>query len=50
MRFSTVLLMCLLLSACGRTGALFLPDEPPEPAQQEEQQQSQDTNSSEQAN
>ena len=56
MRFSIVLLSCLMLLACGKTGALFLPEEPPEPLpesppeqsepEQNEQVQNQDTGSS----
>ena len=52
MRFSIVLLSCLMLFACGKTGALYLPEEPPEspPEQNEpvqnEQVQDQDTGSS----
>ena len=30
MRFSIVLLSCLMLPACGKTGALYLPEEPVE--------------------
>ena len=30
MRFSIVLLSSLMLFACGKTGALYLPEEPPE--------------------
>ena len=49
MRYPIVLLMCLTLFACGKTGALFLPEEPPEqtsePTQQDTQAQQQDTNS-----
>ena len=51
MRFSLALLSCLILVACGKTGALFLPEKPqtqPETPQQDtelqnEQSQSQDT-------
>ena len=57
MRFSIVLLSSLMLFACGKTGALYLPEEPPElppeqnePAQNEpaqnEQVQDQDAGSS----
>ena len=61
MRFSIVLLSCLMLFACGKTGALYLPEEPPEPSpesqpeqsepaqneqEQNEQMQNQDTGSS----
>ena len=28
MRFAIVLLMCLISLACGKTGALYLPEEP----------------------
>ena len=30
MRFSIVLLMCFMSFACGKTGALYLPEEPVE--------------------
>jgi len=48
MRFSFVLLICLSLFACGKTGALYLPEEPPEAQpqstpQQDTEAQSQDT-------
>jgi len=48
MRFSFVLLSCFMLLACGKTGALYLTEEPPaQPEQntqsQSEQAQSQDT-------
>jgi len=46
MRFSIVPLLCLMLLACGKTGALYLPEEPPaqpEPPEQNTQSQSQDT-------
>ena len=52
MRFSIVLLSSLMLFACGKTGALYLPEEPPElpPEQNEpvqnEQLQDQDAGSS----
>ena len=52
MRFSIVLLSSLMLFACGKTGALYLPEEPPElpPEQnepvQKEQLQDQDAGSS----
>ena len=52
MRFSIVLLSCLFLFACGKTGALYLPEEPPEPPPeknepvQNEQTQEQDAGSS----
>ena len=56
MRFSIVLLSSFILSACGKTGALFLPEEQPEPVVQSEEQpenaakneqpQNQDTTSS----
>jgi predicted small lipoprotein YifL len=52
MRFSIVLLSCLFLFACGKTGALYLPEEPSEPPPeqkepvQNEQVQDQDTGSS----
>jgi len=52
MRFSIVLLSSLMLYACGKTGALYLPEEPPElpPEQNEpvqnEQVQDQDAGSS----
>ena len=52
MRFSIVLLSSLMLFACGKTGALYLPEEPPElpPEQNEpaqnEQVQDQDAGSS----
>ena len=35
MRFSVVLLLVLMLPACGKTGALFLPEEAPEPMEQD---------------
>ena len=52
MRFTIVLLSCLMLFACGKTGALYLPEEPPEPSPeqkepvQSEQVQDQDAGSS----
>ncbi len=52
MRFSIVLLSSLMLFACGKTGALYLPEEPAElpPEQNEpaqsEQVQDQDAGSS----
>jgi len=54
MRFSFVLLICLALFACGKTGALYLPEEPSEPQpqntlQQNTEAQNQDTSTSEQA-
>jgi len=43
-----------MLLACGKTGALYLPEEPPAPPEQKEQAQSvepqnQDTSTSEEA-
>ena len=35
MRFFAVLLLLLMLPACGKTGALFLPEEAPEPVEQD---------------
>ncbi len=53
MRYPIVLLICFTLFACGKTGALFLPEEPPEPtsepAQQNEQTPKQETGNSENA-
>ena len=52
MRFSIVLLSCLFLFACGKTGALYLPEETTEPPPeqnepvQNEQVQDQDAGSS----
>ena len=52
MRFTIVLLSCLMLFACGKTGALYLPEKPPEPTPeqkepvQNEQVQDQDAGSS----
>jgi predicted small lipoprotein YifL len=43
MRFSIVLLSCFVLLACGKTGALYLPEEPPaqpEPPEQNTQSES----------
>jgi predicted small lipoprotein YifL len=43
MRFPIVLLMCLMPLACGKTGALYLPEEPVDqatPAQEQKQEQS----------
>lgn len=37
MRFLLVLLLGSLLFACGKTGALYLPEEPVEPEPQKEQ-------------
>jgi|GEM_PF-4366774 len=37
MRYLLVLLLGSLLLACGKTGALYLPEEPPEPEPQKEQ-------------
>jgi predicted small lipoprotein YifL len=34
MRLLIVLLMALILPACGKTGALFLPEEAPAPVEQ----------------
>jgi len=55
MRLLIVLLTCLMLIACGKTGALYLPEEPPEqspeqntqPQSENTQPQNQDTNSGE---
>jgi predicted small lipoprotein YifL len=52
MRFSIVLLTCFMLLACGKTGALYLPEEPPaqpEPPEQNTQPQRQDTSTGEEA-
>lgn len=38
MRFSIVLLMCLMSLACGKTGALYLPEEPVDQGGQVEEQ------------
>jgi predicted small lipoprotein YifL len=38
MRFSIVLLLCLMSLACGKTGALYLPEEPVEQSSQVEEQ------------
>ena len=38
MRFSIVLLMCLMSLACGKTGALYLPEEPVEQSSQVQEQ------------
>lgn len=46
MRFSIVLLTCFMLVACGKTGALYLPEEPqtqPEPPEQNTQLQNEQT-------
>ena len=40
MRFSIVLLSCLMLLACGKTGALYLEEEPPAQPEQNTQSQS----------
>jgi predicted small lipoprotein YifL len=48
MRFSIVLLPCILLLACGKTGALYLPEEPQtqsEPPEQDTQLQSEESQS-----
>jgi predicted small lipoprotein YifL len=47
MRLSVVLLIGLIISACGKTGALFLPEEAPEP--QNTQQPPAETTSDEKA-
>lgn len=41
-------MMCAMLFACGKTGALYLPEEPPEPAPapQNEQVPGQDSENS----
>jgi predicted small lipoprotein YifL len=49
MRFSVVLLLMLMLPACGKTGALFLPEEAPEPKEQEKQEASAETTTEENA-
>lgn len=51
MRFSVVLLLVLMLPACGKTGALFLPEEAPapEPVKQEQQEAPVETTSEENA-
>ncbi|MBT8130601.1 MAG: hypothetical protein KJP10_11450 [Gammaproteobacteria bacterium] len=49
MRFSVVLLLVLMLPACGKTGALFLPEEVPESTQQEKQEAPAETTSEENA-
>ena len=36
MRFFTMMLVLLTLTACGKTGALYLPEEEPAPAPQTE--------------
>jgi predicted small lipoprotein YifL len=38
MRFSIVLLMCLMSLACGKTGALYLPEEPADQGSQVQEQ------------
>jgi predicted small lipoprotein YifL len=38
MRFSIVLLLCLMSLACGKTGALYLPEEPVDQGSQVEEQ------------
>jgi predicted small lipoprotein YifL len=37
MRYSLLPLLCSFLFACGKTGALYLPEEPAEPPPQQEQ-------------
>jgi predicted small lipoprotein YifL len=55
MRLFTVLITCSMLIACGKTGALYLPEEPQEsqesqePAEQNAQPQNQDASSGEKA-
>ena len=36
MRYITAVLMCLMLTACGKTGALYLPEEAPDQPPQTE--------------
>ena len=43
MRFSIVLLTCCVLFACGKTGALYLPEEPATRPEQGTKTQPQDT-------
>jgi predicted small lipoprotein YifL len=49
MRFSVVLLLMLMLPACGKTGALFLPEEAPESVEQVSQEPPTETTSEENA-
>ena len=49
MRFSVVLLFVMMLPACGKTGALFLPEEAPESVEQDEQKPPAETTSEENA-
>ena len=45
MRFSIVLLSCFMLLACGKTGALYLTEEPPAQPEQDTQSQSEQAQS-----
>ncbi|UCB54177.1 MAG: lipoprotein [Thiotrichales bacterium] len=49
MRYSIVMLACFLLFACGKTGALYLPEKNPEPAPPPQPAQPQDTERNEKA-
>lgn len=49
MRFSVALLLVLMLPACGKTGALYLPEEAPEPVDQVSQEPPTETTTEENA-